>query len=283
MEMLRLARRSLLFWRCCDATHRIQKVREVRAKIHHTSTEQNQQVLRLLGTGVATMKILDLGCRTGSAVAAWQLEGDIVVGVDWEDFGQQILGDFTKRETWEIIDSVNAIWEGDYPTPYDFIWFSPDCSIFSVSGFQYGHFCPQTYRPLTDRAKREVEGIKYVIKQIRERAPRLGWVMENPRALMRKMPFVQDLARVTVSYCQYGDFRMKPTDLFGDIPWLFEPKLCNNGDPCHVAAPRGSYTGTQGMSKTEAGRIPLELSRAIRTAALQSYATPQPTLGDFDE
>jgi hypothetical protein len=228
-------------------------------------------------------KVLDLGCRTGSAIASWRAAGDVVVGVDWEEFGQQICGDFTEEETWEIIDNVVPIMGNPNfeNAPYDFIWFSPDCSIFSVAGFHNGHFCPETYEPLTERAKREVEGIKFVIEKIKERNPRLGWVMENPRALMRKMDFVQDLERATVSYCQYGDTRMKPTDLFGNIPWLFEPKLCNNGESCHISAPRGSRSGTQGMSKTDAGMIPFELSFRIREAALRSYGSPLVSLWDF--
>jgi hypothetical protein len=143
------------------------------------------------------------------------------------------------------------------------------------------NFEPRTFEPVSERAKREVEGIKFVIEKIKERNPRLGWVMENPRALMRKMDFVQDLDRATVSYCQYGDSRMKPTDLFGEIPWLFEPKLCKNGDRCHVAAPRGSTTGTQGMSKTDAGRIPFELSFRIREACIKSFENPMVTLEEF--
>ena len=143
------------------------------------------------------------------------------------------------------------------------------------------NFEPGTFEPVSERAKREVEGIKFVIKKIKERNPRFGWIMENPRGLMRKMEFVQALNRVTVSYCQYGDNRMKPTDLFGEIPWLFEPKLCKNGDKCHIAAPRGSRSGTQGMSKTEAGMIPFELSRQILQTSIQSYENPKVTLEDF--
>jgi hypothetical protein len=225
-------------------------------------------------------KVLDLGCRTGSAVASWRAAGDKIVGVDWEEHGQRIKGDYTKEETWEIIDNVTAIWEDDV-RDYDFIWFSPDCAIFSVANISAGHFCPETYQPLTERAKREVEGIKFVISKIQERKPRLGWVMENPRGLMRKMRFVQGLDMVTVSYCQYGDTRMKPTDLFGDVPWLFVPQLCKNGDPCHTPAPRGSTTGTQGMSKTEAGRIPFELSFRMRDAAIESYLNPMITLEEW--
>ena len=74
---------------------------------------------------------------------------------------------------------------------------------------------------------------------------------------------------------------MKPTDLFGNVPWLFIPKLCKNGDPCHTPAPRGSTTGTQGMSKTEAGKIPFELSFRIREAAIESYLNPMITLEEW--
>tara|TARA_Y100001963_G_scaffold153992_1_gene241862 strand:- start:51 stop:755 length:705 start_codon:yes stop_codon:yes gene_type:complete len=226
-------------------------------------------------------KVLDLGCRTGSAIASWRAAGDVVVGVDWEEFGQQICGDFTKEETWEIIDNVTPVWE-DEAKPYDFIWFSPDCSIFSMANMRWDkNFEPGTFEPVSERAILEVEGIKFVIEKIKERNPRFGWVMENPRALMRKMDFVQDLDRATVSYCQYGDSRMKPTDLFGDIPWLFEPKLCKNGDPCHISAPRGSRSGTQGMPKTEAGMIPFELSFRLREAAICSFHTKLMTLRDF--
>lgn len=39
----------------------------------------------------------------------------------------------------------------------------------------------------------------------------------------------------------------KPTDIWTNHP---DPKflpMCHNGDSCHVAAPRGSKTGTQGL------------------------------------
>lgn len=224
------------------------------------------------------VKVLDLGCRTGSAIAAWQTAGDVVVGVDWEDHGQQIVGDFTKEETWDIIDNVTPIWSGPINTPYDFIWFSPDCSIFSMANMRWTPNINRDFEPISERAIREVEGIKFVLAKIKERAPRLGWIMENPRALMRKMDFTQDLQRATVTYCQYGFDRMKPTDFFGQIPESFIPKACTRGSSCHIPAPRGSMNSTQGMSKTEAGMIPFELSKAMRDAAIKSNGVFFPTL-----
>ena len=73
------------------------------------------------------------------------------------------------------------------------------------------------------------------------------WFIENPRGGMRKMDFMSGLQRYTVTYCQYGDTRMKPTDIWTNHP---DPKFkppCHNGDTCHVSAPRGARTGTQGL------------------------------------
>jgi len=214
------------------------------------------------------MKILDLGSGTGSATRAWRSFGHTVVSVDWREQAD-VMGDWKEDDTWAKIDSLGA---------YDFVWFSPDCSIFSMAGklpFD------DNYKPTSEKAKEEIAGIEYVLNKISRMRPKYGFIMENPRAMMRKMDFVKPLHRVTVSYCQYGDTRMKPTDLFGTIPVTFRPKMCFAGASCHDAAPRGSKTGTQVMSKKEAGRMPYELSKAIMEAVLESKGETYPTLRDW--
>ena len=81
---------------------------------------------------------------------------------------------------------------------------------------------------------------------------------------MRKMDFMHGLARHTLTYCQYGDTRMKPTDIWTNHPNpRFKPP-CRNGDPCHVSAPRGAKTGTQGLKgSVDRSRIPRELCEHI--------------------
>lgn len=44
--------------------------------------------------------------------------------------------------------------------------------------------------------------------------------------------------------------RMKPSDLWCNHPDPNFKPPCKNGDPCHVASPRGSRTGTQGMKNS---------------------------------
>ena len=59
--------------------------------------------------------------------------------------------------------------------------------------------------------------MKKVLKIIEQRKP-TWFFIENPRGLLRKMPFMRDLMRHTVTYCQYGDTRMKPTDIWTNAP-----------------------------------------------------------------
>ena len=105
------------------------------------------------------------------------------------------------------------------------------------------------------------------------------WFIENPRGAMRKMSFMHGLPRYTVTYCQYGDRRMKPTDIWTNHPNpCFKPP-CKNGDPCHEKAPRSATVrkmkeqgidisdlgGTQyGMNGSmERARIPEQLCEHI--------------------
>lgn len=73
------------------------------------------------------------------------------------------------------------------------------------------------------------------------------YFIENPRGGMRKMSWMQELPRYTVTYCQYGDERMKPADIWTNHSNPKFKPMCKNGDSCHVSAPRGAKTGTQGL------------------------------------
>ena len=105
--------------------------------------------------------------------------------------------------------------------------------------------------------------VKHTIKLLNECA-KTAWVIENPRGKLRKMDFMQDIRRKTITYCQYGENRMKPTDIWiAGFYWNARP-MCKNGDLCHEAAPRGSKTGTQGMKNyADKSVVPFELWKEI--------------------
>lgn len=71
------------------------------------------------------------------------------------------------------------------------------------------------------------------------------------------MDFMQGIPRYTITYCQYGDNRMKPTDIWTNYSNPNFKPMCKNGDSCHQKAPRGSKTGTQGLKNSkERSKIP---------------------------
>ena len=149
----------------------------------------------------------------------------------------------------------------------DVILASPPCEGFSVASI--GRHWNHDNTPKTHKAAYSMEIVRKTLEVIKLYQPRF-FVIENPRGKLRKLDFMNQewLERRTVTYCQYGDRRMKPTDLWGGFPPSLELKpVCKNGMPCHVAAPRQSSTGSQGMPADVSAKIPRELSLAVCLAA----------------
>lgn len=204
------------------------------------------------------MIILDLFAGIGGEQrrAAIEARGHEYVTLDIEArFGCTITEDILK---------ITA----DKLGQFDFIWASPPCEAFSVAsiGHHWGGGSRQ-YVPKTEHAilsQKIVEHTRNLIAQIN---PSKGWIIENPRGVLRKLKVVEGLPRTTVTYCQYGDTRMKPTDLWGTVPrWTPKP-VCKNGDECHERAPRGAKTGTQGIKgAAERAVVPWRLWEDILTA-----------------
>ena len=90
------------------------------------------------------------------------------------------------------------------------------------------------------------------------------WFIENPRGMLRKIPPFDSLPIRTISYCRYGEDRQKPTDVWTNCDIWKDRGICKRGDSCHVAAPRGSRTGTQGRKGAyNRAILPLELCEEI--------------------
>lgn len=146
----------------------------------------------------------------------------------------------------------------------DMLWASPPCTCFSVASigahWKGGH---RAYEPKTQAAKDSLILVQHTIDLIKQSGAK-WWFIENPRGVLRKLPVMEGLERKTVTYCQYGDTRMKPTDIWTNAYWWMPRPMCKNGDSCHEAAPRGSKTGTQGIKGAkDRGRIPPALFEEI--------------------
>ena len=204
------------------------------------------------------MKVLDLFCGTKSIANAFEAQGHEVFTVDWEKkFNPSLSADIGSLTAQDIIELCGGV--------PDVIWASPDCTTYSVAAISRHRRrdAEGNLTPISDYAKRCDEINKHLIALIKELNPRF-WFIENPRAGMRKMDFMKGLPRYTITYCQYGENRQKPTDIWTNHPNpRFKPS-CKPGSTCHEAAPRGSKTGTQALKNSvERSKIPILLCEHI--------------------
>ena len=204
------------------------------------------------------MKVLELFSGTGVLSAAFSERGHETLTVDWEESHKPDLK--ADIGTLSADDVVRLFGRPDV------IWASPDCTTYSVmciSRHRDGVKPKSEYAAQCDRVN------AHVCDLIRDLKPK-AWFVENPVGMLRKMPFILELMddtggkRHTVTYCQYGERRQKPTDIFTNHPDpQFRPPY-RRGDKCHDAAPRGSKTGTQGLrGKLERAKLPDELCRHV--------------------
>ena len=160
----------------------------------------------------------------------------------------------------------------EFPYKPDIIWASPPCTAFSVASI--GHHWTggkQAYVPKTKEAKIAMDLVRKTLRIIKASEPK-WWFIENPRGVLRKLGILDGFRRVTVTYCQYGDSRMKPTDIWTNADWWEPRSMCKNGDTCHEAAPRGARTGTQGLRGSKArGVIPPTLFEEILNFLTPTY------------
>ena len=206
------------------------------------------------------MIVFDFFSGTGSSTKAFEDAGHTVYRFELDD-------SFEATEHVDIMNLTPEYLLSTYGRP-DFIWASPPCTAFSVAAIGH-HWISggQNPEPRTEQARQAQELVRHTITLIKKLNPTRGWLVENPRGMLRKLPVVSSLPRQTVTYCRYGDTRMKPTDLWGWVPnWSPRP-MCKNGDSCHVSAPRGARTGTQGLSGAkDRSKVPYELGKEIMNA-----------------
>jgi hypothetical protein len=228
--------------------------------------------------------VLEMFAGTCSFAKAAQARGHRTFTTDFDPkFKTDWVGDVMLFEPHKLMD-----------VPPDVIWASPPCEAFTVvvigknwhKDLRDAEGNPMPKLPRAELGIKVARRTLEVIKDVAAWREELGlspltFFIENPRAMLRKFPMMMKLPiRNTVTYCQYGDVRQKPTDIWTNCKeWTSRP-ICQKGAPCHIAAPRGSTTGTQGMKNyMEKARVPAKLCDevlAVLDGGGTDHAAPPP-------
>lgn len=212
------------------------------------------------------IKFLELYAGSGGMGDIARALGYEVFSIDWEDY-----------ENVDLQMDIAKLKISDLPWIPDIVHMSPDCTTYSIAAIS-------THRNKHDRSGKTEYAkqcdatnlhTQNLLKELLILNPNLVYYIENPRGGMRKMDFMDYYPiRHTVWYCQYGDDRAKPTDIWtNNKGWIPRP-MCHNKKKdkdgnvihhCHhESAPRGSKTGTQGKNLSyERSKIPLQLCAEI--------------------
>jgi site-specific DNA-cytosine methylase len=203
------------------------------------------------------------GDRSFGKVA--EKKGFEVFSVDWEQY-----------EGIDLVKDIEHLKVEDIPFLPDVVWLSPDCTTYTIAAIST-HRRNRT-EPFSDYAKkcdRVNQNAIRIVKVLLKFNPDLVFFIENPRGMLRHMPFMQEFQRHTVWYCQYGDDRAKPTDIWTNSKVFVPRPECRNykydkdgniiDRHCHhQSARRGAKTGTQGRKNAyERSKIPEELCEQI--------------------
>jgi len=219
------------------------------------------------------MKVLELFAGTKSIGKVAKARGHQVFSID-------IMPEFDCDLTADILDVTIA----DLPWVPDVVWASPPCTYFSVASI--GKHWNKDNTPKTEQAVQGMRIVMHVtrlIDQLKKFNPKLVFFIENPRGKLRKLNLITKEFLKTVCYCQYGDTRMKPTDIWSNCVSWAARKMCHNFKKdkltgeiikhCHhESAPRGARTGTQGLKGNMLRSvIPVQLCEEIIRAAERDY------------
>jgi hypothetical protein len=162
---------------------------------------------------------------------------------------------------------------------YDVVWSSPPCEQFSIAN----HFRAWTpdHKPRTQKTVDAVKLHRHALQLIHDMNPKIYFI-ENPRGLLRTMPWMKPYRLYQITYCRYGCPVQKPTDIWTNYPAPGFKKPCHAGDSCHISSPSGSNKGLSKRSNFKDAHdravIPQELCDHVEMISRRFMENPAPVM-----
>ena len=132
--------------------------------------------------------------------------GSRCVGKVAEELGINVFSvDWQKFDKIDLSIDIEELQTKDVPFIPDVVWASPDCTTYTIAAISKHR---NGTEPKSEYAKKCDLVNKHFISLIDEWLlinTKMIFFIENPRGMMRKMPFMQRFKRHTVWYCTYGD------------------------------------------------------------------------------
>lgn len=213
------------------------------------------------------LKLLELFSGTECISNEFRKRGWECFTIDWdEQFPSSMHCDIGKLKLEDLPEEFR------HP---DVVFMAPDCRTYSlaaISKHRRKNLETGNLDPISDDARMCDEVNQHVLELLRELSPKVWWI-ENPRACLQNMSWMKPLDKYKhlITYCKYmtdvpvEQRRMKPTNLWTNIPEPPLAKPCKIGDKCHPYSPRGTQTsGTQAIKfARDRAAYPHQLVEAI--------------------
>jgi hypothetical protein len=177
--------------------------------------------------------------------------------------------DIENRPGIDLVQDIEFLTPQQIPFVPDVIWASIPCTSYYIAAIFHHR---NGIIPKTEFARKSDRLAVNTLKIIDHfKCP---YIIENPRGMLRKMPFMKNRPRRTVWYCQYGFNYAKPTDIWSNMHrsifcpdgFILRPECKNDNPACnHERSPRGDKTsGLQGVKRgIYRSKVPEELIQEI--------------------
>jgi hypothetical protein len=209
--------------------------------------------------------------------------GSRSIGNKAEELGMEVFSvDWTPYEKIDLVIDVEDMETNNVPFIPDASWWSPDCTTYTIAAISTHRNGTEPKSEYAKKCDKVNTHFLNLIDQWLLINPDFVFFIENPRGMLRHMPFMKHLKRHTVWYCQYGDDRAKPTDIWTNSTKWSPKEMCRNykydkegniiEKHCHhESARRGAKTGTQGKKGSyERSKIPEQLCEEILNSIMDN-------------